>query len=89
MYFTAIRENKILAKISEFTVYGPAAHGILVLITWQTIKAQVSLRICTYGKCSKVSNTSYLTKRPRQIGQTLIRLLLKKQSDQGLPYLLL
>ena len=45
--------------------------------------------ITYYGKCSKISYTSYLPKRPRQIGQTKIRLLLKKQSDQGLPYLLL
>ena len=42
-----------------------------------------------YDKCSKISNTSYLPKRHRQIGQIQIRLLLKKQSVQGLPYLLL
>ena len=42
-----------------------------------------------YGKCSKISNTICLPKRPRQTGRTQIRLLLKKQSDQGLPYLLL
>ena len=33
-------------------------------------------------------NASCLPKRPRQTGQTQIRLLLKKQSDQGLPCLL-
>ena len=38
--------------------------------------------------CSKIANTSCLPKRPRQTGQSLIRLLLKKQSDQGLPWLL-
>ena len=39
-----------------------------------------------YGKCSKISNTSCLPKkRLRQTGQTQIRLLLEKQSDQGLP----
>ena len=41
-----------------------------------------------YDKCSKILNTHCLPKRPRQIGQTQSRLLLKKQSDQGLPYLL-
>ena len=51
--------------------------------------AAIKVRRRRYGKCSKISNTSYLPKRPRQIGQTQIRLLLKKQSDQGLPYLLL
>ena len=35
-----------------------------------------------YKKCSKFFNTSYLPKRPRQTGQTQMRLLLKKQSDQ-------
>ena len=37
---------------------------------------------------SKISNTSCLPKKPRQTAQTQIRLLLKKQSDQGLPCLL-
>ena len=45
-----------------------------------------------YSKCSKVSNTSCLVKRSRQTVQTqtslLFQLLLKKQSDQGLPCLL-
>ena len=36
----------------------------------------------------KFSNISYLPKRPRQTVQTQIRLLLKKQSDQGLHCLL-
>ena len=40
-----------------------------------------------YRRCSKNSNTSCLLKRPRQTGQTQIRLLLKKQSDQSLLYL--
>ena len=39
------------------------------------------------GKC-KIVNTSCRVKRPRQTGQTQIRLLLKKQSDQCLPCLL-
>ena len=39
-----------------------------------------------YGKCSKISKTSCLPKRPKQIAQTQIRL--RKQSDQGLPCLL-
>ena len=42
-----------------------------------------------YSKFSKIKNFSYLPKRPRQTVQTQIRLLLKKQSDQGLPCLLL
>ena len=37
-----------------------------------------------HGKCFKISNTNCLQKRPRQTAQTQIRLLLKKQSDQGL-----
>ena len=37
-----------------------------------------------YGKCSKILDSSFLPKRPRQTVQTKIRLLLKKQSDQGL-----
>ena len=38
-----------------------------------------------FDKCSKNLNTSYLLKRPRQTGQTQIRLLLMKQSDQVFP----
>ena len=41
-----------------------------------------------YCRCSKTSNTSCLPKTPRQTVQSQIRLLLKKQSDQGLPCLL-
>ena len=41
-----------------------------------------------YSKCSKISNLIACQKDPRQAGQTQIRLLLKKQSDQGLPCLL-
>ena len=37
---------------------------------------------------SKFSNTSCLSKRPLQTAQIQIRLLLKKQSDHGLPCLL-
>ena len=49
-------------------------------------KSEVS---CYYSKCSKISNTNCLPKRPRQKGQSQIRLLPKKQSDQGLSFLLL
>ena len=38
-----------------------------------------------YNRCSKILNTSCLPKRPRQTVQTKIILLLKKQSDYGLP----
>ena len=41
-----------------------------------------------YSKCSKSLNPSCLPKRPRQTPQTQIRLLQKKQSDQGLLCLL-
>ena len=44
-------------------------------------------RFC-YSKCFKVLNTSFLPKRRRQTAQTQIRLLLKKQSDHGIPCLL-
>ena len=50
--------------------------------------ATVSWICIIYRKCSKISNTSCLPNRPRQIAQTQIRLLLKKQADQGLPCLL-
>ena len=42
----------------------------------------------SYDKCSKVLKTNCLPKRTRQTVQTQIRLLPKKQSDQGLPCLL-
>ena len=45
---------------------------------------QVNL-LHNYGRFSKILNTSYLPKRGRQTVQTQTRLLLKKQSDQGLP----
>ena len=41
-----------------------------------------------YSKYSKILKTSCLPKRPWQTGKTQIRLLLKKQSDQGIPCLL-
>ena len=40
------------------------------------------------NKCSKILNTGCLPKGPRQTGQTQIRLLLRKQSDHDLPFLL-
>ena len=46
------------------------------------------MKIMNYDKCSKILSTSCLLNRPRQMGQTQIRLLLQKQSDQGLPRLL-
>ena len=46
-----------------------------------------SIGTLAYGRCSKISNTSCLPKRPRQTAQTPMRFL-KKQSDQGLPCLL-
>ena len=43
---------------------------------------------CYYCKCCKIFNNNCLPKRSSQTGQIQIRLLLKKQSDQGLPCLL-
>ena len=52
---------------------------------WQ--KAHQKFPACKmYGKYSKISNTSCLPKRLRQTGHTQIRLLLKNQSDQDLPF---
>ena len=47
------------------------------------------LVLMAYSKCSKILNYSYLSKRHRQTVQTHLRLHLKKQSDLGLPCLLL
>ena len=51
-------------------------------------KYRVQIFLYIYGRCSKIFNTSCLPKRPKRTVQTQIRLLLKKQSDQGLPCLL-
>ena len=65
---------------------------------WTDEDAQVVCRMLGYrfaqililkqSKCSKLTNTSCFPKRSRQTGQTQIRLLLQKQSDQSLPCLL-
>ena len=47
------------------------------LVPLGSFKSEVS-----HCKCSKISNTSCLPKRPRQTMQTQIRLFLRKQSDQ-------
>ena len=61
----------------------------LINICIQIFNSSLSISIFyKYGKCSKISNTSCLPKRPRETKQTQIRLLLKKQSDQVLPCLL-
>ena len=39
--------------------------------------------VVSYGKCSKISKTSSLPKKPRQTGQTQIRLLLKNCTHSG------
>ena len=44
--------------------------------------------IHVYSKCLKISSVSCLPKRAGQIASTHIRLLMKKQSDQGLTCLL-
>ena len=48
----------------------------------------VDTLISTYSRSSEILNTSGLPKGVRQSMQTKIRLLLKNQSDKGLPYLL-
>ena len=66
------------------------------LTFWDSMDLSADTKILEYGyftcskycKCSKILNTSYLPKKLRQTVQTKIRLLLKKQSDQGLPCLL-
>ena len=50
---------------------------------------QDDLNKIIYSKCYKILITSCLLKSSRQTVQTQIRLLLKKQSDQGLPCFLL
>ena len=42
-------------------------------------------RLSVYGKCLKFRTHVACPKRPRLTGQTQIRLLLQKQSGQGLP----
>ena len=56
--------------------------GALRLLSWD------GMFLGDYGRCSKLLNTSCVSGRPRQTMQIQIRLLLKKQSDQGLPCLL-
>ena len=71
------------------------ALGLVFQKLWPTFKFGIEtdlFKVCIYGslmygKCSKISNTSHLPKKPSQTVQTQIRLLLKKQSDQGLPCL--
>ena len=59
-------------------------HSVLFFIAWPTLQDNYT----QFGKCSIISNTSCLPKGPRQTGQTQIRLLLQKQSGQGIPCLL-
>ena len=84
------------APLPPLTVTVDAIDKRKLNVTWQpdTTTAQVvtiaimAANFLKNCKFSKISNTSYLLKGPRQTGQTQIRLLLKKQSDQGLPCLL-
>ena len=64
---------------------GQGAYQLDLDIVLSTYSKQQKLQ---HGKFSNVSNTSCLPKQHRQTAQTQIRLLLKKQSDQGLPCLL-
>ena len=59
---------------------------IMTFSCWKTTKELCWGALIQYdSKCSKILNTSCLSKKRRQTGQTR---LLKKQSDQGLPHLL-
>ena len=70
----------IFSLKNPFSGKMPAILASLIQVVYRIVKK--------YGKCSKILNTSSLPKRSRQTGQTQIRLLLKKQSDQGFPCLL-
>ena len=70
----SVSPNRLVAALGNI-------NGILRLLSWN------GMFLGDYGRCSKILNTSCVSKRPRQTEQTLIRLLLKKQSDQGLPCL--
>ena len=59
-------------------------HCLLRLNSLQYSRSSVQ----KYSKSSKILNASCLLKKPRRTVQTQIRLLLKKQSDQGLICLL-
>ena len=59
------------------------------ILGWNMVSSYGGFWIIGIYRSFKTSNTSCLPKRHRQTVQTQIRLLLKKQSDQGLPCLLL
>ena len=85
--FSTFFENSVVSDqlaslLIKATLYHP--HILMIKLHHLNDLAVRSL----YGKCSKISNTC-LPKRPRQTAQSQIRLLLKKQSDQGLCYLLI
>ena len=65
-----------------------AAHIHKVWIYMETRNKILNSSPAGYGKWFKFSNTSFLPNGPRQTVQTQIRLLKKKQSDQGLLCLL-
>ena len=69
-----------LCLLEKCQTFGPESYP-----TKLSGSAHGSASILSYGKCSKISNTSCLLKKSRQTVQTQIRLLLKKQSDQDLP----
>ena len=71
------RAHVTIASALEYTFY-----------TWLDEVNVMFIQKFECGKCSKISNASYLPKKSTQTVQTQIRLLLKKQSDQGLPWLL-
>ena len=70
-----------------------------VIKNWKCIIVDSDAPTCTFesnlltlssniARKAKIWNTSCMLKRPRKTVQTKIRLLLKKQSDQGLPCML-
>ena len=62
----------------------PNGSSVNMMRSVKHSKKMVNLVHVMYGKCSKIPNTSCLPNRHRQTALTQIRLLLKKQSDQGL-----
>ena len=95
MYDTYIKLSRCIMKEIDFASYSVLSvspsrlvaalgniNGLLRLLSWN------GKFLGDYCKCSKVLNNSCMSERPSQTEQTQIRLLLKKQSDQGLPCLL-
>ena len=81
----------LVTALGKTTVGFTNMKSPLALLKISSLNELISFRTVydTFFRYSKIiSNTRFLSKIPRQTRQTQIRLLLKKQSDQGLPCLL-